>query len=160
MSVKYAEQYGLETLDKAAALVARFEGFSADAYLCPAGVLTIGYGHTHNVKEGMTITKERAMTLLSLDLFERKKAIEQLVRVPVTEGQVIALLSFVFNVGVGNFEKSTLLKKLNAGNYEGASREFSKWIYANRRPLKGLMDRRKIEREYFDGECEDGSVES
>lgn len=145
-------QWGSDSLELAKQLIADFEGFRSKAYKCQAGVLTIGYGHTKGVKEGMTISEDEAEKLLWGDLVRLRNDVAPLIRVGVTEGQFIALLSFAYNVGVGNLKKSTLLRLLNRGSYSHASEEFAKWIYVKGQPSKGLMNRRKREREYFDTE--------
>ena len=147
---KDVREYGQDAIDRAADLIAEFEGFSEKAYLCPAGVWTIGFGHTRNVTEGMTIDREEAVKLLRLDVAERKSALESLLRVPVSENQLVALLSFVYNVGVGNFSRSTMLRKLNVGNYSGAAKEFGRWVFVNNQPLRGLMRRRAREKQIFE----------
>lgn len=152
MMKKPFNDWGNDALTKAADLVAQFEGFSAVAYRCPAGMLTIGYGHTHNVVDGQTITKEDALRLLMSDLSCLQKALSGLIHGEVTEGQFVALLSLTYNIGVGNFRKSTLLRELNAGRIKHASEQFPQWIYVKKQPNKGLMKRREKERAVFDGE--------
>lgn len=152
MMKKPFNDWDQDALAKAGRLVAKFEGFSPTVYRCQAGVRTIGYGHTHNVVDGQTITKEDALKLLMSDLSCLRKALSGLVHIDVTEGQFVALLSLVYNIGVGNFRKSTLLRELNAGRIKHASEQFSHWIYVKKQPNKGLMNRREKERAVFDGE--------
>lgn len=142
--------WGSDALELANQTIADFEGFRAKAYLCPADVWTIGYGHTGGVKAGMVISQDEAEKILWTDVLRLKNAIAPLVNVEVTQGQFIALLSFTYNVGIGNLSKSTLLRELNKGNFVNAGNEFARWIYVNKQPLKGLMDRRAKEREIFD----------
>ena len=130
-------------------LIKSFEGLRLHAYKCPAGVWTIGYGHTKGVKKGDMITELKAETLLIIDLQSSENAINSLVKVPLTPNQFDSLASFVFNVGSGNFQKSTLLKKLNNKDYTGASNEFGKWVFANKKKLLGLVKRREAEKELF-----------
>lgn len=130
-------------------LIKHFEGFEAKAYLCPAGVLTIGYGHTKGVKQGMIISEKEAEELLKGDLEHSENAVNKLVKVEVTQGMFDALVSFVFNLGEGNFGSSTLLKKLNSKDYYGASEEFKKWRLAGGEVLDGLVRRRAAERNLF-----------
>lgn len=132
-----------------APLVKAMEGLSLEAYVCPAGVATIGYGHTKGVTLGTRVTKEQADVMLSEDLERFKAQASRYVKVQVTKGQFIALLDFVFNLGVGAFRGSTLLKKLNDGDVMGASDEFPKWVHANGKVLQGLAKRRALERQYF-----------
>ena len=141
-----------DALAKAGRLVAKFEAFSPTVYRCQAGVRTIGYGHTRGVVDGQTITKEDALRLLMSELSTLQKALASVIHVDVTEGQFVALLSLVYNIGVGNFRTSTLLRELNAGRIKHASEQFSHWIYVKKQPNKGLMKRREQERAVFDGE--------
>lgn len=146
---------------KAVALVRQFEGFRADAYLCPAGVWTIGYGHTRGVKKGDRISRERAEELLIEDLAEAAAAVDRLVKVPINPMQRGALASFVFNVGADEdadtiaegLGDSTLLKLLNQGNYAAAAAEFGKWVKATvagkKVTLGGLVKRRAAEAALF-----------
>jgi len=97
-------------------LIKHFEGFFLQAYLCPAEVLTIGYGHTADVQPGDVITAQQADTFLLEDVSESERAVNRFVTVPLTQNQFDALVSFVFNLGGHNFKSSTLLIKLNAGD--------------------------------------------
>ena len=134
-------------------LIKKFEGFRAVAYTCPAGVVTVGYGTTringNSVKLGTKITSDEAEQFLEEDLKLFEDSINKLVSTKLTQNQFDALVSFVYNVGIGNFKKSTLLKLLNKGDMTGASKEFLKWDKANGAPLPGLTRRRKAERELF-----------
>ena len=132
------------------------EGFSATPYFCQAGHLTIGIGHKILQGERFdTITMEQALNLLEKDLQPGYRAIDRLVRVKLTQQQQQALLSFIFNLGVGAFGNSTLLKKLNEGDYKGAGLEFLRWnkyTDPKTKELKvsaGLDDRRKRESAMF-----------
>lgn len=113
---------------------------------------TLGYGHTGGVKPGDTCTEAQAMEWLAEDVREAERAIERLVTVPLTQDQFDALVSFVFNLGAGNFGGSTLLKRINAGDFEGASREFPRWNRAAGRVMAGLTKRRHAEAAMFSGE--------
>lgn len=133
----------------AASLVKEFEGLRLEAYRCPAGVPTIGYGHTQGVTMGTRIDEEQANRFLTIDLESHQRKASKYVHVQVTRGQFIALLDFIFNLGVGAFASSTLLKKLNSGDARGASEEFPKWVNSNGKVLQGLVRRRKRERQIF-----------
>ena len=135
--------------EKAKALIREFEGLRLEAYRCPAGVLTIGYGHTEDVKEGEVITEAEAEQLLDYDTDKAAKQVKSVVTVPLIDSQLNALIDFTFNLGIGNLKSSTLLKKLNAGDYIGAAEEFSKWIYSGKTVLPGLVRRREIEKQLF-----------
>ena len=131
-------------------IVKEAEGLRLSAYLCPAGIPTIGYGHTKGVKLGDTCTKEQAEKWLENDFFMAKQDVKAVVKVPLKENQLDALASFVFNLGVRKLIQSTLLKKLNAGDYNGAAAEFDKWVFAGKVKLNGLIKRRAKERKLFE----------
>lgn len=123
--------------------IKKLEGFRAKAYLCPAGVATIGYGHTKDTILGMTITEPYADTLLRNDC---KSIISILNKIPVSlsQNQFDAIASFIYNVGITAFLNSTMCEKLNSGNTDIAS-EFGRWVYCNGKKLKGLQNRRNKE---------------
>jgi lysozyme len=131
-------------------LVKSFEGLELKSYKDSVGVLTVGYGSTGpHVSAGMIITKEQAEQLLKKDLERFEKGVSELVKVPLTRNQFDSLVSFSFNLGLGNLKSSTLLKKLNASDYIGASREFERWNRAGGKVLAGLTRRRIAERDLF-----------
>lgn len=130
-------------------LIKQFEGLRLQAYKCPADRWTIGYGHTADVGANDVITEEEALSFLRQDVAGSERAVNQYVHVPLTQNQFDALVSFVFNLGVGNFRTSTLLKKLNAGDDDGAAQEFGRWIHAGGKALPGLVRRREAERALF-----------
>ncbi|MDR1662081.1 MAG: glycoside hydrolase family protein [Azoarcus sp.] len=130
-------------------IVKESEGLYLKAYLCPANVLTIGYGHTAGVEKGMIITEAQADAYLLADVGATESAVYRSVKVDLTSNQFSALVSFTFNVGAGNFSSSTLLKKLNAGDYVGAADQFLVWNKGGGKVLPGLVTRRTKERELF-----------
>lgn len=134
-------------------LIKEFEGFRSTAYICPAGVVTVGYGttriHGKSIQLGTTITTDEADMFLEEDLKTFEDAVNQNVRVEITQNQFDAIVAFVYNVGAGNFKKSTLLKKVNAEDFNQAAAEFLKWNKAGGKVLKGLTRRRTAERELF-----------
>lgn len=131
-------------------LIKKYEGCRLEAYKCPAGIWTIGYGHTgQDVFEGKTITQQEADNLLSKDLTRFEKFLNRVIKVPVNQNQFNALASFTYNVGMGALQNSTLLKKLNNNDLIGAANEFDRWVYANGKKLEGLIKRRKAEKELF-----------
>ena len=136
-------------VSRCADFIKGFEGERLKAYQCSAGVWTIGVGHTQGVKPGDVLTPEESNALFLSDLYYFKKKIAPLVEVDVTAGQFIALMSFVFNVGVNAFMTSTLRKRLNEGDLTQASFEFLKWKFAGGVVVKGLLKRRQAERELF-----------
>lgn len=125
-------------------LIKSYEKFCPKAYICPAGKLTIGYGHVilpgEKFPEEMTISE--ADELLSKDLEQREKAVLSLVKVPLKQSQFDASMSLVFNIGTAAFGGSTLLKLLNVSDYTGAEKEFLKWNKIKGVVSKGLTNRR------------------
>ena len=131
-------------------LIKRFEGLELDAYMpTPNDVPTIGYGHTKTAKLGMTITARGAEVLLKHDLAWVEAAVNKHVTVVLTQPQYDALCSFVYNLGATNFRRSTLLKRLNEGNFAAAANELPRWNKQGKRVLRGLTHRRAAERELF-----------
>lgn len=118
------------------ALIKQFEGFRAQAYICPAGVLTIGYGSTgKHVKRGQVITEAEATALLIKDAARFERAVHAL-GLKLTQNQFDALVSLAFNIGTGNFASSTLVKRLKAGDMAGAAAQFAVW---NKARVKGVL---------------------
>lgn len=135
---------------KGADLVKSFEGLRLKAYKDSVGVWTWGYGSTGpHVTPDKIGTKEEAEQLLKKDLERFEKGVSDLVKVPLNQNQFDALCSFAFNLGLGNLKSSTLLKKLNAFDYIGASKEFERWNRAGGKVLAGLTRRRIAERDLF-----------
>ena len=139
----------MKTSQRGIYLIKRFEGVRLHAYKCPAGVPTIGYGHTVGVRMGQSITLAQAEQLLRDDLPIYEVGVLSFVKQPLTQGQFDALVSFAFNLGVGALGKSTLMRRLNAGDYAGAAGEFGKWVNAGGIRLRGLVLRREAERALF-----------
>ncbi len=140
----------MKTSNKGAALIKEFEGRKLTAYLCPANVWTIGYGHTTAagppiVRQGMRITEEEADAILRRDLVRYENGVERLVKVPLNQSQFDALVSFCFNVGEGALGKSTLLRRLNRGEYDSVPSELMKWTRGGGKELTGLVRRRRAE---------------
>ena len=131
-------------------LTERFEGVRLTSYYDAVGVLTIGYGHTGpDVHPGMVITQGQAQAFLQRDVQTADQAVNEYVRVSLTQNEFDALVDFTFNAGVGNFKSSTLLKDLNLGNYAAAAAQFSVWVMAGGRPLQDLTERRQAEHDLF-----------
>lgn len=135
-------EYGLN-------LIKHVEGLSLQAYQCSAGVWTIGYGHASGVSPGDIIDEAQADIFLRQDVAASESTVMRFVTVALSQHQFDALVSFVFNLGSGNFAASTLLKRLNAGDYSGAAEEFPRWVHAGGKPLSGLVRRREAERKLF-----------
>jgi len=140
----------VKTSSKGLELIKEFEGCRLTAYNCASGVLTIGYGHTGpDVFNGQSISMDEAESLLVQDLHRFERAVREVVTVPLTQNQFDALVSFTFNVGAGALSSSTLLRLLNAGDYEGAAGQFSRWVNGANGPLPGLVRRRAAEQALF-----------
>lgn len=142
-------------MNKGIPLIKRFEGLKLKAYLCPASIPTVGYGSTYyedgsKVKLGDVITIDRADKLLFNTVAEFEKQVDTVVTSAINANQLGALTSFAFNVGVGNFRRSTLLRLVNANPNNPAIRtEFMKWTRANNQVLKGLVTRRQAEADLY-----------
>lgn len=151
----------METSERGKDLIKRFEGLITHSYLCPANKLTVGYGHCgEDVKQGMVITEEEAENLLKKDLKKIEDKLNYSLQhdnITLNQNQFDACISFIFNLGFSAFIFSTLYKKLKAGDFEGASDEFLKWVYITKTidgekvkiRLKGSETRRKSEQELF-----------
>lgn len=132
-------------------IIKKHEGLRLKSYKCPADKWTIGYGNTFYedgtpVRENEQITKERAEWMLRVVANQFWEQMKPLIKSNINENQKAALLSFAFNVGIGNFKKSTLLKKVNADPLDPSIRnEFEKWIKAGGKVLQGLVNRRREE---------------
>lgn len=136
--------------------IKQFEGERLVAYRCPAGVWTIGVGHTSaagepQVVEGMKITANESASILYRDLVEFELGVERLVKVTLKQNQFDVLVSFAFNCGLDALRKSTLLKKLNSGNYDAVPAELMKWTRAGGREVPGLVRRRRAEAQMWRG---------
>ena len=131
-------------------LIKEFEGLRLKSYKCPAGIWTIGWGHTKGIIEHDTINEAQAESFLDYDILWANRAVDDLVTVPLNDFQRAALISFVFNLGKGKLMGSTLLRKLNTGDYLGAAKEFDRWVFANGTKLPGLVRRRAAERKMFE----------
>lgn len=143
----------MTTSERGLSLIKSFEGLRLRAYKCPAEVWTIGYGHTKGVKEGMIITEQQAEQFLIDDLKASEYAVGRLVKKPLLQNQFDALVSFVFNLGEGNFSRSTLLKRVNDNPHNPLIREqFMKWVFAGGKVLQGLINRRKAEADLYCGQ--------
>lgn len=136
------------------ALIRRFEGFRAQAYRCPAGVWTIGYGHTAQagppaVREGMEIGEAEARRILARDVARVAAEVAMLLARPVSAAQFSALVSFAYNVGVAGLRGSSVLKAVNAGRFHEVPVRLKLWVKAGGRVLPGLERRRAAEAELF-----------
>jgi lysozyme len=149
MPKDYEGDNEMETSQNGIELIKEFEGRRLVAYQDSVGVWTIGYGHTKDVWEERLIIKSTADRLLAEDLAEFEKYVDNLVEVPLTQNQFDALVAWTFNLGPTNLSESTLLKKLNAGDYGSVPDEMQRWNKAGGKVLEGLVRRRKAEAELF-----------
>ena len=139
----------MKTSNKGIDLIKKHEGFRSKAYRCSANVLTIGFGHTLNVKSTDVITLDEAEYFLRQDVEFAEKEVNRH-NLNINQNQFDALVSFVFNLGVGNFARSTLLRKIKSNpNDPNIRKEFERWIYAGGKVLIGLVRRRKEEAELY-----------
>ena len=127
------------------ALIKKFEGCRLESYRCSANVLTIGYGHTGGVKEDDTISQPEADELLENDIAKFEKYVSDNVVPELKQYQFDALVAWTFNLGVGNLRQSTMLRKLNEGDYQSVPSEMNRWNKAGGKTLDGLIRRRKAE---------------
>lgn len=140
----------------AAKIISQFEGLELDAYKDTGGIWTIGYGSTKNpftgvsVKEGDKISKETALEWLNKDIKQRQFALQKLIKVPVTANQLAALTSLAYNIGLGAFQRSTLLRLLNQkAPIQQVAEQFLRWNKVNNVEVKGLTNRRILEKQLF-----------
>lgn len=139
----------MKTSPKGIALIKEFEGLRLKAYKCPGGVWTIGYGHTAGVKSGMVITEAQAEEYLKADLIAFERYLNGL-GLALNQNQFDALVSFIYNVGTGNFSSSTLLRKVRANPQDNSIvDEFLRWVYSKGRVLPGLQRRRLAEMKLY-----------
>lgn len=142
----------MQLSNKGVHLLKYFEGCKTVAYQDSVGVWTIGYGHTKGVYEGMTITLPEANNMLVEELKEYESYVENMVTVDLTQEQFDALTVWVYNLGPTNFKNSTLLRKLNSGDYSAVPTEIKRWNKAGGKVLEGLVKRREAEAKMFVGQ--------
>lgn len=130
-------------------LIKQFEGFRSKAYLDTGNIPTIGYGTTKGVKMGQVITEAQALEFLQRDVTSAQNTVNKSVKVPLTQNQFDALVSFVYNVGSGNFNTSTLLKLLNGGHYDQVDEQLMRWNKDDGKVIDGLTHRRAAEGKLF-----------
>lgn len=135
----------MKTGQRGVNLIRGFESLELEAYQDSAGVWTIGYGHTKDVTPGMRISEIQAESRLLEDILVAEQAVKRHVKVSLKPSQFDALVSFVFNLGEGNFMDSTLLKVVNLEQHYYVPRELTRWVHSSGKPLKGLSRRRAAE---------------
>ena len=130
-------------------LIRKFEGLRLTAYRCPSGIWTVGYGHTSNVAPDAVITQLQANLLLQEDVAQCERTLNRC-NLALTQNMYDALISFIYNVGAGNFHRSALLSKVKANPYDRTiAGEFHKWIHSKGKPLAGLQRRRMAEAKLY-----------
>jgi lysozyme len=149
----------MQTSPRGLALIKEFEGLRLEAYRCSAGVWTIGWGSTRNVRPGQTITEAAANERLAFDLRHAEAAVKRHCPPTIRQHQFDALVSFVFNLGAEAFRYSTLLQMIQRGDLKRAAEEFDRWVHADGKVSVGLARRRAAERKLFEGNGErDGAA--
>lgn len=146
------------TSDKGLALIERFEGFRANAYRCPAGIWTIGFGHTSaaglpKVYKGMKVTKEEARAILRRDVVQYEQAVLKAIKASLTQNEFDALVSFCYNVGATNFAKSSVVRFINSGKKGQVGAALAMWVKGGGKVLPGLVSRRADEAALFYGKA-------
>ena len=141
------------TSEEGIALIKKFEGCELEAYQCSANVWTIGYGHTRDISEGDSCTQAEADEMLVDDLQEFEGYVNELVDAELTQSQFDALVAWTYNLGPGALKESTLLRKLNEGDYKDAPYQIKRWNRAGGKVLDGLVRRREAEALLFQGEA-------
>lgn len=154
MSLKAKAVAGALVLSAAgSSYIMQAEGVRLRPYLDSVGIPTVCVGSTRNVVLGKVVTMAECVQRFRDDIKIAADGVQRAVKVPVTQGQYDALVSFTFNVGTGAAASSTLVRKLNAGDCLGAAREFSRWVNAGGKRLAGLVTRRAAERAMFEPGC-------
>jgi len=142
----------MRTSDEGIELIKHFEGCHLEAYLCPAGVPTIGYGHTRGVSMGDVIDQEAAEALLIEDLEEFEGYVDKLVEIGLRQNEFDALVSWTFNLGPANLKESTLLNRVNYGPLSDVPTQIKRWNRAGGKVLAGLVKRRAAESALWQGQ--------
>jgi lysozyme len=148
--LKYGEN-NMQISQEGLSLFKKFEGCELKAYHCAAGVPTIGYGSTHGVTMDMEITQEEADKLLMEDVAKFEGSVTRAVKVPLSQNQYDAIVSWTFNLGPSNLSSSTMLRVLNEGEYDEVPSQIRRWNKAGGRVLEGLIRRRDAEALLFEG---------
>jgi len=147
------KEINMQISQEGLSLIKKFEGCKLESYKCAAGVWTIGYGSTHGITEGMSISQERADMLLLEDVEKFEQAVNDLVEVSLEQNQFDALVSWTFNLGPANLKNSTLLKVLNSSHvdWNDVPEQIKRWNKAGGKVLEGLVRRREAEALLFEG---------
>ena len=142
-----------KTSEEGVALIKKFEGCELEAYRCSADVPTIGYGHTKNVSDGDTCTAQEAEDMLKKDLEEFEFYVNDLVEQDLKQNEFDALVAWTFNLGPTNLRTSTMLKRLNEGDFDEVPYEMRRWNKAGGQVLDGLVRRIEAEALLFQGKA-------
>ena len=151
MYLKMREEHTMNISAEGKALIKKFEGCKLEAYRCAAGVWTIGYGTIKNVERGQTITQQEADEMFNHEMKEYETYVNTAVTVPLSQNQFDALVSWVFNLGNGNLQASTMLKVINSGDHAGVPAQIKRWNKAGGKVLDGLIRRREAEALLYQG---------
>ena len=149
--MEHGEKINMKISGEGLALIKKFEGCELESYRCSANVVTIGFGHTRTAKEGMTITREEADMLLEEDIRSFETSVLSLVEVDLKQCEFDALIAWTFNLGAGNLKSSTLLKRINAKDWNDVPHQIKRWNKAKGTVLQGLIRRREAEALLFQG---------
>jgi lysozyme len=140
----------IAAVNEAAKLIRKYEGCKLQAYRCPAGIWTIGYGHTAGVKAGDVWTQAQAEDALMKEIEEYGKGVLQVCpSLEHSPNRLAACISLAYNIGVANFAGSSVAKYIRRGEYRAAADAFGMWVYAGKQKLLGLVNRRQAERTVF-----------
>jgi len=149
--LKYGGTINMHISNEGINLIKKFEGCELEAYKDAVGVWTIGYGHTKNVREGMTISKEQADNMLLNELDEYCEHVEKAVKIDLKQNEFDALVSWTYNLGPTNLNESTMLKVLNDKDFNEVPHQIKRWNKAGGKVLQGLVRRREAEALLFEG---------
>ncbi len=146
----------MHTSKRGLELIKHFEHLALKPYICPAGQLTVGFGHCVRTKKERTqfqqgISEPTALQLLAQDVAIAERAVMRLASVSLTQNQFDALVSLIFNIGSGAFQRSALRSKVNRSEHDEVPEEFMRWVWAGGRKLRGLMLRRAAEARLYQG---------
>lgn len=130
-------------------LLIALEGFRSKAYKCSANTWTVGFGTTRGVRPNTVITFKKALEEMEEDIQRIEGELKHSLLIPISQNQYDALVSFIYNIGIGAWRKSTLLKLINEAKLKEAANEFDRWSFVRKIMNKGLLERRRIEKEVF-----------
>jgi GH24 family phage-related lysozyme (muramidase) len=154
LGIVFGVDSSLSTSEQGLSHIGNLEGCRTQAYQCSANVWTVGLGHTSNISAGTSVTNQQIAEYFVSDVALAEKVVKRELQVEVTQAQFDVMVSFVFNLGAGNFEHSTFLKKFNQHDVTGACNELLRWVYVNGKDCRlkesncaGIVKRRQIEQQ-------------